>query len=167
MKNLVIVLAVVTMAFAMSSCSSKGGSTPSDAAENYFELLKKDNDLKLEELKISYKYATATDAERKQMEAALEMKEFKVLSEKIDGETATVNIKWADGRDRDNSHTQVLSLKKHDGKWYVRGDGRNGGNVDFEYGNSEKGHKKSRRHSEKSHEDLEKEYYESLDKDWD
>ena len=63
MKKLVIVLAVIAMAFAMSSCKKNGGATPTDATKSYYEMLKKE-DFK-GAVKSTYKYNKEMTADEK------------------------------------------------------------------------------------------------------
>jgi len=119
MKKLVIVLAVVAMAFAMSSCSN-GGSTPTKAGEKSLSLKEKRNELDLEFKKASYEYVSGSADEQKEMEEDLIMKDFKVTKEEIDddGETATVSYEYVDSKGDKHDHN-TLSVKKFDGNWYT------------------------------------------------
>lgn len=131
MKKLVIVLAVIAMAFAMSSCKKNGGATPTDATKSYYEMLKKE-DFK-GAVKSTYKYNKEMTAdEKKKAEETVDalaekismamsftggIKDFTVGEEAIDGEMATVKVKVTYGNGEEKEEEQ--QLKKIGDKWFI------------------------------------------------
>ena len=132
MKKLVIVLAVIAMAFGMSSCTKKGAATPTDATKAYYELLKK-GDFK-SAVQSTYDYNKEMTAEEKEsVDAMLDltaskiqeamnekggMSTFEVGAESIEGETATVDVKITYGNGEEENKTETL-MKVGD-KWFVK-----------------------------------------------
>ena len=131
MKKLVIVLAVIAMAFAMSSCAKKGAATPTEATKAYYELLKK-GDFK-GAVQSTYDYNKEMSKEEKEsleglinmtagkIQAAMDekggMKEFALSNETIEGEEATVDVKITYGNGEEEDKTETL--RKIDDKWFV------------------------------------------------
>ena len=131
MKKLVIVLAVIAMAFGMSSCAKKGAATPTEATQAYYELLKK-GDFK-GAVKSTYKYNKEMTAdEKKKAEETVDaladkismamsftggIKDFTVGEEAIDGEMATVKVKVTYGNGEEKEEEQ--QLKKIGDKWFI------------------------------------------------
>ena len=131
MKKLVIVLAVIAMAFGMSSCTKNGGSTPTDATKAYYECLKKGNFK--DAVKSTYKFnKEMTAEEQKKAEETIDaladkismamglrggIKDFTVSDEAIDGEMATVKVKITYGDGDDEEKTE--QLKKIADKWFI------------------------------------------------
>ena len=131
MKKLVIVLAVIAMAFAMSSCKKNGGSTPTDATKAYYECLKK-GDFKAA-VKSTYKFnKEMTAEEQKKAEESIDaladkismamsftggIKDFTVSDEVIDGDNATVKVKITYGSAEPEEKTE--QLKKIGDKWFI------------------------------------------------
>lgn len=132
MKKLVIVLAVIAMAFAMSSCAKKGAATPTEATQAYYELLKK-GDFKAA-VQSTYDYNKEMSKDEKEsvdamldmtaskIQAAMDekggMKEFALSNEAIEGEDATVDVKITYGNGEEEEKTE--SLKKIGDKWFVK-----------------------------------------------
>ena len=133
MQKLVIVLAVIAMAFGMSSCSKKGGAaTPTEATKAYYELLKK-GDFK-GAVQSTYDYNKEMSKEEKEsVDAMLDMtaskiqeamnekggmKDFTVGAESIEGEDATVDVTITYGNGENEEKTE--SLKKVGDVWFVK-----------------------------------------------
>ena len=77
MKRLVIVLAVIVLAFGMTSCNKKGGATPTDATKAYYELLKK-GDFKAA-VQSTYDYnKEMTKEEKESVDAMLDLTASKI-----------------------------------------------------------------------------------------
>jgi len=131
MKKLVIVLAVIAMAFAMSSCSKNGGTTPTDAAKSYYSMLKKE-DFK-GAVKSTYKFnKEMTAEEQKKAEESIDaladkismamsftggIKDFTISDEAIDGDMASVKVKITYGNGTEDEKTE--QLKKIGDKWFI------------------------------------------------
>jgi len=132
MKKIVIILAAVAMAFAMSSCSSdsadNGASTPTEAVENFLKNMT--NGHVKEAMTSTYEYVSASSEEKKEADKEFEnedqlkqlgemysamFKDYKVIDEKIDGEKATVKIEVSM---MGTTAPMDLIAKKLDGKWY-------------------------------------------------
>ena len=132
MKKLVIVLAVIVLAFGMTSCNKKGGATPTDATKAYYELLKK-GDFKAA-VQSTYDYnKEMTKEEKESVDAMLDltaskiqeamdakggMKEFALSNEAINGEEATVDVKITYGNGEEEDKTETLM--KVGEAWYVK-----------------------------------------------
>ena len=132
MKKLVIVLAVIAMAFGMSSCTKKGGATPTDATKAYHELMQK-GDFK-GAVQSTYDYNKEMSKDEKDAADAMidmtaskiqeamnekgGMKEFALSNETINGEDATVDVKITYGNGEEEEKTE--NLKMVDGKWFVK-----------------------------------------------
>ncbi len=136
MKKLVIVLAVIAMAFGMSSCSST--SSPEAAVKNYCKLMKK-GDAK-EAYKCSYDYAVAMKGipEDGLKEFEEEIQEYmnkiqEKYDKKIGKKDGIKNIEIVEVEKKENkaraklevtygdgdTDREKLSVKKFDEKWYV------------------------------------------------
>lgn len=107
------VLALCT-AVLLTACGG-GASTPSDVASKF---LGHTNKMEFKEAK---KYATKATGEVLDMIGGMaammpkeDPKSFKIVSEKIDGDKATVTYR-TDGKEED----ETLNLVKEDGKWLV------------------------------------------------
>ena len=136
MKKLVIVLAVIVMAFGMSSCSST--SSPEAAVKNYCKLMKKGN--AKEVYKCSYDYAEAVkglpedglkefeeeiDEYLNQFQEKYDKKigkkdgikniEIVEVETKEDKARAKLEVTYGDG----DTDREKLKLKKIEDKWYV------------------------------------------------
>ena len=132
MKKLVIVLAVIAMAFGMSSCAKKGAATPTEATQAYYELLKK-GDFK-GAVQSTYDYNKEMSKDEKDaadamldmtagkiqeaMDAKGGMKEFALSNEAINGEEATVDVKITYGNGEEEDKTETLM--KVGEAWYVK-----------------------------------------------
>lgn len=148
MKKLVIVLAVIAMAFGMSSCSKKGGANPTEATKAYYECLKK-GDFKAA-VGSTYDYNKEMTAEEKDavdamldmtadkikeaMDAKGGMKDFVVSNESVNGEIATVDVKITYGNGEEEEKTEYL--KKVGEKWFVA-DAAACGATDFSFDEEE------------------------------
>ncbi|MBO7652047.1 MAG: DUF4878 domain-containing protein [Bacteroidales bacterium] len=131
MKKLVIVLAVIAMAFAMSSCDKNGGKTPTDATKAYYDCLKK-GDFK-GAVKSTYKFNKEMTAdEQKKAEESIDalaekislgmnmrggIKDYTVSDEAIDGEMASVKVKITYGDGGEDEQNE--QLKKIGDKWFI------------------------------------------------
>ncbi|MCW5898436.1 MAG: DUF4878 domain-containing protein [Flavobacteriales bacterium] len=98
----------------LTACGG-GASTPSDVASKFLDHTNK------MEFKEAKKYATKATGEVLDMIGGMaammpkeDPKSFKILSEKIDGDKATVTYR-TDGKEED----ETLNLVKEDGKWLV------------------------------------------------
>ena len=136
MKKFVIVLAVIAMAFGMSSCSST--SSPEAAVKKYCKLMKK-GDAK-EAYKCSYDYAVATKGipndELKEFEE--ELQEYldnvqEKYDKKIGKKDGIKNIEIVEVETKENkaraklevtygdgdTDKEKLNVKKYEDNWYV------------------------------------------------
>jgi len=132
MKKLVIVLAVIAMAFGMSSCTKKGGDTPTNAVQAYYDLLKKGDFKGAVQSTYDYNKEMSKD-ERDAADAMLDMtaskiqdamnekggmKEFALSNEAVNGEEATVDVKITYGNGEEEEKTETV--KKVAERWFVK-----------------------------------------------
>ncbi len=112
MKKLFFIAAAFSLVAAVGC--NKGGGSPKDVAEKFYKAV---NNKDFNEAK---NYATKESASMLDMMSTFaktlpaKSKDIEVLNEKIEGETATVDVK-----DKETGKVQTAKLKKEDGKWKV------------------------------------------------
>ncbi len=132
MKKLVIVLAVIAMAFGMTSCSKKGGATPTEATQSYYEMLKKGDFKGAVQSTYGYNKEMTQDEKdtanamldmtaskiQEAMDAKGGMKEFALSNEVINGEEATIDVKITYGNGEEEDKTENLQMVGD--RWFVK-----------------------------------------------
>ncbi len=112
MKKLFFIAAAFSLVAAVGC--NKGGGSPKEVAEKFYKAV---NNKDFNEAK---NYATKESASMLDMMSTFaktlpaKSKDIEVLNEKVEGETATVDVK-----DKETGKVQTAKLKKEDGKWKV------------------------------------------------